>query len=376
MPHNSPKPRNPTTIRRIDPLPLGPRVRRFILGSGLLFAGVFAALAADTGSRTTPVRPLAKAVARPVNHAPAAKALTVNRIAANLGLKISPTQPANRVTLSDGTRRLELEADSREIRVNGLRVFLGNAVTRRGGELQVSAIDYHTCLVPLLKPSLAQRRPNRPKVIAIDAGHGGVDQGTENRRLGFKEKTFTLDVALRLKSVLEKSDYTVVLTRAQDVTMDKPMRVVLANRAKADLFVSIHFNSLQHDTKTHGTEVFTFAPQFQRSTNSWSPLEPDDTERQLSPGNHFDAWNSLLAHSLHRELLHGLKTYDRGKKIAHLGVLRGLDCPGVLVESGFLSNDEEARKIATPAYRQKIAVALAAGIEAYADQIDALSAGS
>jgi N-acetylmuramoyl-L-alanine amidase len=349
---------------------------RFILGSGLLFAGLCAALAADTAPRATPVRPLAKAVARPVEQAPAAKALTVNRIAANLGLKISPTQPANRVTLSDGTRRLELEADSREIRVNGLRVFLGNAVSRRGGELHVSAIDYHTCLVPLLKPSLAQRRPNRPKVIAIDAGHGGVDQGTENRRLGFKEKTFTLDVALRLKSVLEKADYTVVLTRAQDVTMDKPMRVVLANRAKADLFVSIHFNSLQHDTKTHGTEVFTFAPQFQRSTNSWSPLEPDDTERQSSPGNHFDAWNSLLAHALHRELLHGLKTYDRGKKIAHLGVLRGLDCPGVLVESGFLSNDEEARKIATPAYRQKIAVALAAGIEAYADQIDALSAGS
>ncbi|HTO04083.1 MAG TPA: N-acetylmuramoyl-L-alanine amidase, partial [Opitutus sp.] len=223
-------------------------------------------------------------------------------------------------------------------------------------------------------PSLAKGRPARPKVIAIDAGHGGIDHGTENRRLQFKEKTFTLDVATRLKTLLEQQDYTVVLTRTKDVTLDKPMRVVLANRAGADLFVSIHFNSLANDRVTRGTEVFTFAPQHQRSTNSWSPFEADDTEWEMAPGNEFDAWNSLLAHSIHRELLSGLKTFDRGKKIAHLGVLRGLKCPGVLVESGFLSNDEEAARIATPAYRQEIAVALAAGINAYADQIDALRA--
>jgi N-acetylmuramoyl-L-alanine amidase len=335
--------------------------------------GMFTAFAADASVRATPARPAAKSSARSVDRSIATKGLTVGEIATKLGLTINWTQPGYKLTLSDATRRLELEADSREVRINGLRVFLGTSVARRGGELHVSTIDYNACLVPLLKPSLAQRRPNRPKVIAIDAGHGGVDQGTENRRLEYKEKTFTLDVAQRLKALLEKDGYKVVLTRTKDVTVDKPMRVILANRANADVFVSIHFNSLQHDNKTRGTEVFTFAPQFQRSTNSWSPLEPDDTEREPSPGNHFDAWNSLLAHSLHRELLSGLKTFDRGKKIAHLGVLRGLDCPGVLVESGFLSNDEEARKIATPAYRQQIALALAAGIEDYADQIDALS---
>ena len=103
-------------------------------------------------------------------------------------------------------------------------------------------------------------------------------------------------------------------------------------------------------------------------------FEADDTESEVAPGNDFDAWNALLAHSIHRELLSGLKTLDRGKKIGHLGVLRGLKCPGVLVESGFLSNDEEAARIATPAYRQEIAVALAAGINGYANQVDALRA--
>ena len=350
------------------------RVHRFILGLVLMLLGASAASPADASVRTAPARPAAKSsTSAEKERSTRLKTMKVTEVATKLGLKVRWTQPEFKVTLSDSTRRLELVADNREVMINGLRVFLGNPVIRRGGELHLSTIDYNVCLVPLLQPSLAQRRPNRPKVIAIDAGHGGVDQGTENRQHEFKEKTFTLDVALRLKTLLEKRDYRVVLTRSKDETMDKPMRVIVANRAEADVFVSIHFNSLQNDNKTRGTEVFTFAPQFQRSTNSWSPLEPDDTERELSPGNYYDAWNSLLAHSLHRELLDGLKTFDRGKKIAHLGVLRGLDCPGVLVESGFLSNDEEARKIATPAYRQEIAAALASGIEAYADQIDAIA---
>jgi N-acetylmuramoyl-L-alanine amidase len=295
----------------------------------------------------------------------------VSEIATKLGLKLTWQKPSTRAALSDATRQLELEADSREARINGTRVFLGQPVTRRRGELLVSAIDFETCIVPILKPSLVPRRLSPLKVIAIDAGHGGIDQGTENRRLKYKEKTFTLDVSLRLKALLEKQGYKVVLTRAKDVTLDKPMRVVLANRAGADLFVSIHFNSLANDTRTRGAEVFTFAPQYQRSTNSWGVLESDDTERDASPGNKYDAWNSLLAHSVHRELLDRLETFDRGKKIAHLGVLRGLECPGVLVESGFLSNDDEARKIATPAYRQQIAAAVAAGIAVYAEKISA-----
>lgn len=350
------------------------RVHRFILGLVLALVAVASASPAETGVRAAPGRPSGKASVSALSRGKLEDTLSVVEVASKLGLKVNWMKPGVRVALSDATRRLELEVGSRESRINGLRVFLGNPATLKRSQLHVSTIDFNTCLVPLLKPALVPRRPARPNVIAIDPGHGGVDQGTENRALGYKEKVFTLDVSLRLKALLEKQGYLVKLTRTKDITLDKPTRVELANEAAADLFVSIHFNSLANDRKTKGTEVFTFAPQYQRSTNSWGPFEADDTEREVSPGNQYDAWSSLLAHSLHRELLGGLKTFDRGKKIGHLGVLRGLNCPGVLVESGFLSSDEEARKIATPAYRQEIAVALAAGINAYADQLDRLRA--
>jgi N-acetylmuramoyl-L-alanine amidase len=76
-----------------------------------------------------------------------------------------------------------------------------------------------------------------------------------------------------------------------------------------------------------------------------------------------------LAHALHRNFVTDLKAFDRGKKIAHWGVLRGLNCPGVLVECGFLTSEAEARKIATPVYRQKIAEALAEGVREYAAKL-------
>jgi N-acetylmuramoyl-L-alanine amidase len=287
-------------------------------------------------------------------------------------LTITARASGQQIVLSDGTRRLELEADSRECLVNGVRVFLGAPVANIRGQLSIGQIDFDTCLLPILEPSKIGSLPPRPKIVALDPGHGGNDQGTQNARLNLSEKNFTLDVAARLKRLLEQRGFRVVMTRATDTKVELPLRSAAANRSSADLFVSIHFNALPNDQKTRGTEIFTFAPQYQRSTNSWSPTAPDDSERERSPVNRFDAWSSVLAHGLHRELLSQLKTFDRGKKIAHLGMLRGLECPAVLVESGFLSNDEEARKISTAAYRQKIAEAMADGVSDYAKLVESL----
>jgi N-acetylmuramoyl-L-alanine amidase len=74
----------------------------------------------------------------------------------------------------------------------------------------------------------------------------------------------------------------------------------------------------------------------------------------------------VLAHAIQRRFVRDLKSFDRGKKLAHWGVLRSLNCPGVLIECGFLTSDAEARKIATSAHRQKLAIALAGGIRDYA----------
>ena len=169
------------------------------------------------------------------------------------------------------------------------------------------------------------------------------DNGFENEKLGLKERILTLDVAQRLKKLLESAGYKVVLTRnddnarsAPEKKIDFPLRDEVANRLKADLFVSIHFNSLFPDTKTSGTEIYTFAPRTQHAADWWGGLRGEDPDLMTdeAPVNRYDFWSVVLAQELHRSVLTALKTGDRGAKIKHLGVLRNLNCPGVLVEVG------------------------------------------
>lgn len=343
----------------------------------LLAAGPF--LRADDRVRAAPRRPGAPAAApAPAKPAAAAKArppaeryVSVPDLAKRLGLKFTQTGPRQWL-LARGTTKIELETDSREIAVDGLRLFMGAAATIRGGELHLSQLDADRTVGPLARPDILKVRPDRPKVIALDPGHGGVDNGMENKELGLKEKVLTLDVSRRLRKILMARGYKVVLTRnddrqlGPDKTTDFTRRSQIASSAGADLMVSIHFNSLYPDTKTSGTELYTFTPQFQRSTRSLSAGESDDAEDDPAPVNRYDGWSAILAHAIHREIITSLKTSDRGQKTMHSAVLRGLNCPGVLVEAVFLSNPSEGRKTATAAYRQQIAEAIADGIGAYA----------
>jgi N-acetylmuramoyl-L-alanine amidase len=284
-----------------------------------------------------------------------------------LGLKLVSLAPQAAAILRDGSRPVARLADhSREVDLAGLRVFLGDPVLARGGALYVSRADYESHLLPRLRPELCGPPQRPPHVIAIDPGHGGTDQGATNRALGSMEKTYTLDVSLRLRKLLEGAGYEVILTRDADYDLPKALRSEIANRAKADLFVSVHFNSLYPNTKTTGVEVLSFPPRSQRSAEAWSPGRKDDSESRESPVNAFDAWNAVLAGSLHRRLLDALHNGDRGEKYEHLGVLRDLKCPGVLVEPAFISSDEEGARLAAPEFRQTIAAALFAGIGDYA----------
>jgi len=360
-----------------------PAARYFAIGFAGALLTACAVPATEPVPRSAPSRPAAARDEPPVPalsayHAPATENVSVIEIAAKLGLKGTWIETGRKIVFSDRARRLVLEADRRETEINGLRVFLGSPVVARHGQLYVSTGDFERCLVPLLRPALIGAPSHRPKVIVLDPGHGGADNGMENPKLRLKEKELTLDVALRLEKLLEARGYTIVLTRTGDRPLspdkktDFKRRDELANRAGADLFVSIHFNSLYPDTKTSGTEVYVFTRTGQRSDRALGFGEEDDTERESAPVNRHDAWSAVLAQALHRDVIASLKTLDRGQKTMHSAVLRGLDCPGVLVESLFLSNDAEARRAAAPAYRQQIAEALCAGIADYADVIDSL----
>lgn len=345
--------------------------------------------AAEPAPRVAPTRPGAaganpeaaasgRLASLPVTRISGVDYVSLRDAATLLGLKSAWAESIRRLILTDPSNQVEVTAGSREMAVNGLRLFLGSPTVLRSSVLYLSKTDFERGLAPRLRPALLGVPPARPKIIALDPGHGGADHGMENKPLGLKEKVLTLDVARRLKKLLEARGYMVVLTRTDDrqLAPDKPtdfrMRADVTNRAKADLFVSIHFNSLYPDTKTSGTETYTFTPQFQRSTRAWSPGENDDVERELAPVNRFDPWSALLAQSMHHEVIATLKTFDRGQKTMHAAVLRGLNCPAVLVESVFLSNEAEAKRAATPAYLQQIAGALAAGIDTYAAALEKL----
>lgn len=338
--------------------------------------------AAPTASlRAPPARPLVTPALPTGLRLSGVEYVSVTELALWLGCKGAWTDPRRTLVLSDKSNpanRAELTADSREAGVNGLRVFLGEKVILRDDRLYVSRADAERSLAPLLRPGLGVPLPNVPRIIVLDPGHGGDDPGAENKAIGLKEKVLTLDIALRLKKLLEAAGYKVVLTREGDVALagnkaiDLALRPDLANRARADLFISIHFNAATKDTR--GTEVFTYAPRAQHATDWWGQISHQDASLETAeqPVNRYDHWSSALAGALHRRMLQTLKTEDRGKKVAHWAVLKTLNCPGVLVEPAIITNDADARRVAVPAFRQQIAEALAAGLRDYTAIIDAL----
>lgn len=282
------------------------------------------------------------------------------------------TVPGQKLRLQSEWTKLEFTAGSREIGWNGIRVFLGESVEADRGALYLSPEDLATTLVPLLKPAAVFPPPGELKVIAIDAGHGGSDPGTENRSLKLQEKKLTLDVAQRLGKILEQRGYRVVMTRTTDTRLartqlaDLQARAAAANQAGADLFISIHFNALPSDAKVSGIETYALSPAGLRSTAAHLYSKTNDT---VQPGNRYDHWNMVLCAALHPQLLQGLQAVDRGMKRARFAVLKTIKCPAVLVEAGFLSSRTEAAKISTAGHRQKIAEAIADGITDYAGRL-------
>lgn len=373
-------------------------VRRIALG--LLLLGVVGRICAeDVGSRATPTRPgsdsattaaaptaanvtaPAPAVVKknppaPVLRFPNPEWIDINAAAKRLGLKVSWVVSGREAVLSDKDTRLEVASDRIEVGLDGQRVFLGQALVSRGGDLFISKIDLERCLLPLVRPAIIGRTKPRPKTIVIDPGHGGPDKGKINERLNLFEKTYTLDTSLRLKKILEARGWKVVLTRDDDRQLkpgkqeDLQRRADIADEVNADVFVSIHFNAVAEQVeKVSGLEVYRFTPQHQPPVTRALRRLDDEI---LNPGNANDAWNSMLAFAIQRRLLLELKLDDRGFKHDRLAVLRLVSCPAVLIEGGFLSNTAEARRIATAAYRQQLAEAIANGLTAYATQLAGL----
>jgi N-acetylmuramoyl-L-alanine amidase len=221
------------------------------------------------------------------------------------------------------------------------------------------SLDVKKNLEPLSRGYVTAGQTNRS--IVIDPGHGGINAGTHSVD-GRWEKEFTLDWALRLAPLLAQKGWKVFLTRTNDVDVSLADRVLFAELCHADLFLSLHFNSGGGSAEASGLETFCLTP-----TGMASTLTRDFSEdpRQVFPNNAFDEQNVQLAAQVQRALI-AIGDSDRGVRRARfLTVLRGQRRPAALIEGGFLSNPREARRIADPAHRQRMAEAVANALDPF-----------
>ncbi|HEY4597572.1 MAG TPA: N-acetylmuramoyl-L-alanine amidase [Thermoanaerobaculia bacterium] len=220
--------------------------------------------------------------------------------------------------------------------------------------------------------------PLAVRKVVIDAGHGGDSTGTRTPQ-GTLEKDLTLDIARRLQRLLVQQSFQVVMTRDADRDVSLKERGALANRIGGDIFVSIHLNWIEN-RRSGGLETYYMGPtddpyltRLAASENRESGYSLADMRRLLDRiyAGVRQEKSRKLAETVQSALFQSLgklspEIQSRGVKTAPFIVLLTTDMPAILAEVSSLSNEEEARLLTKPLYRQYIAEALAKGIRAYA----------
>jgi N-acetylmuramoyl-L-alanine amidase len=229
--------------------------------------------------------------------------------------------------------------------------------------------------------------PDKPRVarlatIVIDPGHGGEDPGARGR-LGSREKDITLTIAMRLKALIDaEPEMRAVLTRDGDFYVPLQARVDKARRVKADLFVSVHADAF---IRPHARGSSVFALSERRATSEaarW--LAKRENEADLVGGVNIDVKDKYLAQTLLD--LSQTATIDHSLRLgsavlgelgqvntlhkaqveqASFAVLKSPDVPSILVETAFISNPEEEKRLNDDAYQDQLARAILGGIKRY-----------
>jgi N-acetylmuramoyl-L-alanine amidase len=209
--------------------------------------------------------------------------------------------------------------------------------------------------------SLAQSKNNtKPFIVVLDAGHGGKDPGRPTS-FGYKEKDIALDIVLRVGKQLENiDDIEVIYTRKKDVFLELRQRAAIANKADADLFISVHCNA--HNTQAYGTETYVLGlhrnesnfrvaqqenevifmeDDYEQNYEGFDPSSPESfIGLTLLQEDYLDQ-SILLARTIQNNFTQKLKRRDRGVKQAGFWVLHNTYMPSVLVETGFITNRKE-----------------------------------
>ena len=283
------------------------------------------------------------------------------------------------VVLRNSTHNFKLMIDSKEAILDGTKVFLTYKIEKRKGffnnsgnkktrssrlkniseKYVISQVDVKKILHPLLFPK-SFLKPSG-KVIVIDPGHGGKADGAQNKSLHLKEKNLTLQTANLLAQKLKNRGYITYLTRTKDTDVSLEKRTEFANSKKADLFISIHYNAAG-SSQASGLEIFAYSFANHPSTDRNTATASD---KVLGSVNKFDEANTFLAWNIQNQLRLHLQLPDRGVRHGRMAVLKGLNCPGVLIECGFISNLQEASTLKTNSYQENLTLSICEGIQRY-----------
>ena len=285
--------------------------------------------------------------------------LSVDNISKFYGLPAEVVPSGSKTQSETADHPLEFVSGSREAKINGARSWLCFPVIEQDGKFLVSRTDVAKTIEPLVRP---HRVPNVGNVqtVVLDPGHGGHDKGQVSR-YGC-EKDFALDVARKLRPILQAKGLRVIMTREADYFVPLEVRAKIANAARNSIFVSIHFNATNDDPNATGFEIFSFTPRGAPSTSDGTAAA---SSVNMQPGSSVDAQSLALSACIYHSLLGHIPEYDRGIKRARFAVLRLTNVPAVLIEGGFLTERGESKLIANKDWRAKMAGAIGIGIENY-----------
>ena len=226
---------------------------------------------------------------------------------------------------------------------------------------------------PLVPKSLTREFGLTAKTIVIDPGHGGKDPGALGRN-HLQEKGIVLSISQKLREILTAKGYTVLMTRDANRFIPLKERTAFATRHKADLFLSIHANGSE-SPRANGIETY-----YLDVTSTDKASEKIAARENVNSGYSIQELETLLegliresksedskrlARLVQGALVRNTGAIDRGVKHARFVVLIGTKVPAILIETGFVSNPVEGRKLATSAYQHKIAAAIAQGVERF-----------
>jgi len=285
--------------------------------------------------------------------------LSVDNISKFYGLPAEVVPSGAKIQTDTADHPLEFVSGSREAIINGARSWLCFPVIELNGKSLVSRTDVAKTIEPLVRP---HRVPDVGKVqtVVLDPGHGGHDKGQVSRYGA--EKDFALDVARKLRPILQAKGLRVIMTREGDYFVPLEVRAKIANAARNSIFVSIHFNATNDDPNATGFEIFSFTPRGAPSTSDGTAAA---SSVNVQPGSSVDAQSLALSACIYHSVLGHLREYDRGIKRARFAVLRLTRVPAVLIEGGFLTESGESKLISNKDWRAKLAGAIGIGIENY-----------